>query len=68
MKKLLVMVAVTGFSLSLIGCAEKPTAPAPAPSAGPADKGGAEAKPAEEPTTPAPAEAAPAPADAGKAP
>jgi hypothetical protein len=68
MKKLLVFVAWTGLSLSLMGCADKATTPAPEPAPSTTDDKAADAKPAEEPTAPAPSEAAPAPADSGKAP
>ena len=63
MKRLLLLVALAGFSISAFGCAEnKPVTPPP-----PADAKPDAAKP-DEPTTPAPDAAAPAPADAGKAP
>jgi hypothetical protein len=67
MKKLFAGIVMASLSISLIGCAEKPTTPAP-DAAPPAEKSADGAKPAEEPTTPAPGEAAPAPADSGKAP
>ncbi len=66
MKKLFAGIVVAGLSVSLLGCAEKAVTPAPEPA--PSGEKAPEGTKPEEATAPAPGEAAPAPADAGKAP